>query len=194
MPASRALTGSPQTWAHTHIHTYDHPSSRSEHQRQVGLHGRLSWFRYFLFGNGVIVGVGGVISQIPHFPAYSLSRADPRQHEHVILGGTSVPLQSQHRSGKEATPSVGKCWSFVPQHSPCCSLLQCHGPGLHKGTLLRILGTWEAGRLWTHTQQHLPSALSAVLWQQQCWHSCHWAPYTPIKRGSGAPHPPWELA
>ena len=23
---------------------------------------------------------------------------------------------------------------------------------------------------------------------------CHWAPYTPIKRGSGTPHPPWELA
>lgn len=110
-----------------HTDTQDRSSPRPEHQHQDGLHGRLSWFWYFLFGSGVIVGVGGAISQIPHFPVYSLSRADPQPRKHVFLGGTSVPLQSQHRRGKEATPTVEMCqFCTTAQSRLLPTALSCH--------------------------------------------------------------------
>lgn len=86
------------------------------------------------------MGVGGVSSQIPRFPAYSLSKADPHQHERVILGGTSVPIQSQHRSGKESHTFSGKVLEFFTTAQPLLLPTACHGPGLHKSPLLPVLG------------------------------------------------------
>lgn len=129
--AGRALAGSPQTRAHAQTHTTTPAPDLSISTRSVSTAGALA-FGISSLGMGLLWGWEVLVLR---FHVSQLTACPKLIHTSMSVSSWEEPLcQFRVNTGvvRKATPSVGKCWSFSLQHSPCCSLLPVTALGFTK--------------------------------------------------------------
>lgn len=200
MLAGRALTGSPQTRAHTQTHTTTPAPDLKSSTRMVSMAGSLG-FGISSLGMGLLWGLEALflrfhISQFTACPELIHARAsrssweEPQCHFRVNTGVARKPLLQWKRAGvlHRSTVATAPYCSVVPlgfTKAHCC-LFQARE--MQAGCEPIPRAPSFCTERYSVALIFCGSSSSSVL------HSCHRAPYTPIKRGSGTPHPPWELA